>query len=163
MCIRDRFNIFKARSSPEYLALVFLKSEDLEKSDPIKKVLEAAFKARKLSSTKPNLSKEYSKLADDREEWVVSLLEMCSTEREVISFLQTTLPSSCNVEANFALAILDGHKKIVAAQSYQHVVRQKWSSSTLPREDEEDAELDNNHDWNEMDSKLKVLHLSKKQ
>ena len=125
-----QFNLFKARSSPEYLTAVFIRTDDFYKNDPVKKVLEAAFKARKYSSTKPNHSKEYSTLAAEREEWVVKLLELCSTQTEVITFLQTQLPPCSSIEANFGLAILDGHKKLVATQCYQQVVRQKWSRPT---------------------------------
>ena len=104
-------------------------------------------------------------LSIKREDWVVKLLELCSTQTEVTTFLQTQLPPSSSIEANFGLAILDGHKKVVATQSYQQVVRQKWSKPTVavPNTDEEDVKEEDEDEvhWNEMGSSQKCLHVVK--
>ena len=93
-----QFNLFKARSSPEYLTSICFQTEDFQKNDPIKKVLESAFKAKQYSSIKPNHSKAYWTLSIEREDWVVTLLELCSTQTEVTTFLQTQLPPSSSIE-----------------------------------------------------------------
>ena len=93
--------------------------------DPLKKCFEYARMARSYASKIQDFTKEYMDISQKCEDFAKSLLDRCTTKHEVQTLLQTkSYPG--HTDANFNIAILDGHKEFVAHEKFQQLLHKKW-------------------------------------
>ncbi|XP_059082516.1 short transient receptor potential channel 5-like isoform X3 [Tigriopus californicus] len=150
-----RIKLFKARASPVYKSVVFENSKDIYKDDPLKKCFEYARQARINADKIQDFTKEYTDIAKKCEEFAKGLLDRCTTKHEVQTLLQTRSYRG-HTDANFNIAILDGHKEFVAHEKFQQLLHKKWGqrdrlqSSNVPSY---------NIFWSEKSSLSKAIHI----
>eukprot|EP00095_Tigriopus_kingsejongensis_P000985 maker-scaffold39_size501901-snap-gene-2.9 protein:Tk00985 transcript:maker-scaffold39_size501901-snap-gene-2.9-mRNA-1 annotation:"short transient receptor potential channel 5" len=150
-----RIKLFKARASPVYKSVVFENSKDIYKDDPLKKCFEYARQAQINATKIQDFTKEYTDIAKKCEEFAKGLLDRCTTKHEVQTLLQTRSYRG-HTDANFNIAILDGHKEFVAHEKFQQLLHKKWGqrdrlqSSNVPSY---------NIFWSEKSTFSKILHI----
>ena len=93
--------------------------------DPLKKCFEYARMARTYAGKIQDFTKEYSDIAQKCEDFAKGLLDRCTTKHEVQTLLQTKSYAG-HTDANFNIAILDGHKEFVAHEKFQQLLHKKW-------------------------------------
>ena len=93
--------------------------------DPLKKCFEYAGKARGYASKIQDFTKEYMDIAQKCEDFAKGLLDRCTTKHEVQTLLQTKSYAG-HTDANFNIAVLDGHKEFVAHEKFQQLLHKKW-------------------------------------
>ena len=84
-----RIKLFRARASPVYSIVAFEESNDIHENDPLKTSFEYARKARSLAGKIQDFTKEYLDIARKCEQFVMGLLDKCTTKHEVQTLLQT--------------------------------------------------------------------------
>jgi len=120
-----RIKLFRARASPVYNIVAFEDSQSIEEHDPLKRSFEYAQEARSYAMKIQDFTKEYTDIAQKCEDFAKSLLDRCTTKHEVQTLLQTrSYPG--HTDANFNIAILDGHKEFVAHEKFQQLLHKKW-------------------------------------
>ena len=120
-----RIKLFRARASPIYNIVAFEDSHDIDNFDPLKKCFEYAWMARRYASKIQDFTKEYMDIAQKCECFAKGLLDRCTTKHEVETLLQTRSYAG-HTDANFNIAILDGHKEFVAHEKFQQILHKKW-------------------------------------
>ena len=55
----------------------------------------------------------------------ITMLDKCTTKHEIQTLLQTKSYRGHH-DANFNIAILDGHKELVAHEKFQQLLHKKW-------------------------------------
>ena len=93
--------------------------------DPLKKCFEYARMARGYASKIQDFTKDYMDIAQKCQDFTKSLLDRCTTKHEVQTLLQTKSYAG-HTDANFNIAILDGHKEFVAHEKFQQLLHKKW-------------------------------------
>ena len=81
--------------------------------------------ARGYASKIQDFTKEYMDIAQKCQDFTKSLLDRCTTKHEVQTLLQTKSYAG-HTDANFNIAILDGHKEFVAHEKFQQLLHKKW-------------------------------------
>ncbi len=152
-----RIKLFRARAMPVYKSVVFETSKDIYKDDPLKKCFEYARQARINAAKIQDFTKEYMDIAKKCEEFAKGLLDRCTTKHEVQTLLQTRSYKG-HMDANFNIAILDGHKEFVAHEKFQQLLHKKWGQRD--RLQLSDAPGYNIF-WSEMGSFRKIIHIFK--
>jgi transient receptor potential cation channel subfamily C protein 6 len=120
-----KIKLFRAMSSPTYCTVAFENSQDVERHDPLKKCLEYSLQARRYAGKIQDFNKEYNEVAQKCESFAMKLLDKCTTKHEVQTLLQTKSYRGHH-DANFNIAILDGHKEFVAHEKFQQLLHKKW-------------------------------------
>ena len=116
-----RIKLFKARASPVYNIVAFEESHDVHENDPLKLSFEYARKARHYATQIQDFTNEFCDIANKCEEFAKGLLDKCTTKHEVQTLLQTRSFLG-HTDANFNIAILDGHKEFVAHEKFQQML-----------------------------------------
>ena len=93
--------------------------------DPLKKCFEYARMARRYAGKIQDFNKEYMDISQKCELFAKGLLDRCTTKHEVQTLLQTKSYAG-HTDANFNIAILDGHKEFVAHEKFQQLLHKKW-------------------------------------
>ena len=163
-----RIKLFKARASPVYKSVVFEYSKDIYKDDPLKKCFEYARQARINATKIQDFTKEYMDIAKNCEEFAKGLLDKCTTKHEVQTLLQTKSYQG-HMDANFNIAILDGHKEFVAHEKFQQLLHKKWGQRDRMqskdyyrhRKHNSSTPASYNIFWSEMTSFAKFVHIIK--
>ncbi len=153
-----RIKLFKARASPVYKSVVFETSKDMYKDDPLKKCFEYARQARINAAKIQDFTREYMDIAKRCEEFAKGLLDRCTTKHEVQTLLQTRSYKG-HMDANFNIAILDGHKEFVAHEKFQQLLHKKWGQRD--RLQISDGAPGYNIFWSEMAPISKAVHILK--
>ena len=120
-----KIKLFKARASPVYCTVAFEQSEDVEKDDPMKKCLEYALQAHQYANKIQDFNKDFNDIAEKCENFAITMLDKCTTKHEIQTLLQTKSYRGHH-DANFNIAILDGHKELVAHEKFQQLLHKKW-------------------------------------
>jgi len=120
-----KIKLFQARASPVYCAVSFEQSQNVEMDDPMKKCLEYALQAKQYANKIQDFNREYNAVAAKSEDFAIKLLDKCTTKHEIQTLLQTKSYRGHH-DANFNIAILDGHKEIVAHEKFQQLLHKKW-------------------------------------
>ena len=81
--------------------------------------------ARGYASKIQDFTKDYMDIAQKCQDFTKSLLDRCTTKHEVQTLLQTKSYAG-HTDANFNIAILDGHKEFVAHEKFQQLLHKKW-------------------------------------
>ena len=81
--------------------------------------------ARGYASKIQDFTKDYMDIAQKCQDFTKSLLDRCTTKHEVQTLLQTKSYAG-HTDANFNIAILDGHKELVAHEKFQQLLHKKW-------------------------------------
>jgi len=85
------------------------------------------------------------------------LLDKCTTKHEIQTLLQTKSYRGHH-DANFNIAILDGHKEIVAHEKFQQLLHKKWGQRDRVHYGDE---IRYNIFWSEMSKLQKLMHFFK--
>ena len=93
--------------------------------DPLKKCFEYARMSRRYAGKIQDFNKEYMDISQKCELFAKGLLDRCTTKHEVQTLLQTKSYAG-HTDANFNIAILDGHKEFVAHEKFQQLLHKKW-------------------------------------
>jgi len=120
-----KIKLFRACASPVYCTVAFEESQNVERDDPLKKCLEYALQAKRYAVKIQDFNKEYNQVASNCEVFAMNLLDKCTTKHEVQTLLQTKSYRGHH-DANFNIAILDGHKEFVAHEKFQQLLHKKW-------------------------------------
>lgn len=120
-----KIKLFRACSSPVYCTVAFEESQNVERDDPLKKCLEYSLQAKRYATKIQDFNKEYNQVASNCEAFAMNLLDKCTTKHEVQTLLQTKSYRGHH-DANFNIAILDGHKEFVAHEKFQQLLHKKW-------------------------------------
>lgn len=153
-----RIKLFRARASPVYKSVVFENSKDIYKDDPLKKCFEYARQARIFSTKIQDFTKEYMDIANKCEDFARGLLDKCTTKHEVQMLLQTRSYRG-HMDANFNIAILDGHKNFVAHEKFQQLLHKKWGQRDRLAQHADSPNY--NIFWTEKSFLQKVFHMLK--
>lgn len=152
-----RIKLFRARASPVYNIVAFEDSKDVQQHDPLKKSFEYARKARSLAVKIQDFTTEYTDIARKCEDFAKDLLDTCTTKHEVQTLLQTRSYLG-HTDANFNIAILDGHKEFVAHEKFQQMLHKKWGQKDrLQWKDTPSYNIF----WSEMNQVSKLIHIIK--
>ena len=152
-----RIKLFKARASPVYNIVAFEESNDIHEHDPLKTSFEYARKARSLATKIQDFTAEYTDIARKCEDFAKGLLDKCTTKHEVQTLLQTRSYLG-HTDANFNIAILDGHKEFVAHEKFQQMLHKKWGQrDRLQWKDTPSYNIF----WSEMNGLGKIAHIIK--
>ena len=149
--------MFKARASPVYCTVAFEQSEDSEKDDPMKKCLEYTLQAKHYANKIQDFNKDFNDIAEKCENFAIKMLEKCTTKHEIQTLLQTKSYRGHH-DANFNIAILDGHKELVAHEKFQQLLHKKWGQRDRVHYGDE---IRYNIFWSEMSKIQKAGHLLK--
>ena len=122
-----RIKLFRARASPVYNIVAFEDTQDINENDPLKVSFEYAREARSLANKIQDFTAEYCDIANKCEEFTKGLLDKCTTKHEVQTLLQTRSYLG-HTDANFNIAILDGHKEFVAHEKFQQMLHKVRNS-----------------------------------
>lgn len=155
-----RIKLFRARAAPVYNIVAFEESQrsgDPLEHDPLKKSFEYARMARGYASKIQDFTKEYTDIAQKCEDFAKSLLDRCTTKHEVQTLLQTRSYHG-HTDANFNVAILDGHKEFVAHEKFQQLLHKKWGQRDRIQWKNTPSY---NIFWSEMNSWAKAVHVVK--
>ena len=91
------------------------------------------------------------------EDFAKGLLDKCTTKHEVQTLLQTRSYLG-HTDANFNIAILDGHKEFVAHEKFQQMLHKKWGQrDRLQWKDTPSYNIF----WSEMNAIEKLVHIIK--
>lgn len=152
-----RIKLFRARASPVYNIVAFEDSHDIHEHDPLKTSFEYARKARSSAGKFQDFTKEYLDIAEKCEDFAKKLLDKCTTKHEVQTLLQTRSYLG-HTDANFNIAILDGHKEFVAHEKFQQMLHKKWGQrDRLQWKDTPSYNIF----WSEMKPPAKIMHIIK--
>ena len=152
-----RIKLFRARASPVYSIVAFEDTHDIHEHDPLKRSFEYARKARSLAGKIQDFTTEYSDIAMKCEDFAKGLLDKCTTKHEVQTLLQTRSYLG-HTDANFNIAILDGHKEFVAHEKFQQMLHKKWGQrDRLQWKDTQSYNIF----WSEMNAVAKIIHIIK--
>ena len=113
--------------------------------------------ARRYASKIQDFNTEYNKVAQKCESFAIQLLDKCTTKHEVQTLLQTKSYRGHH-DANFNIAILDGHKEFVANEKFQQLLHKKWGQRDRVHYGDE---IRYNIFWSEMSKFQKLLHFFK--
>jgi len=152
-----KIKLFQARASPVYCAVSFEQSQNVEMDDPMKKCLEYALQAKQYANRIQDFNKEYNDVAAKSENFAINLLDKCTTKHEIQTLLQTKSYRGHH-DANFNIAILDGHKEIVAHEKFQQLLHKKWGQRDRVHYGDE---IRYNIFWSEMSKLQKLMHFFK--
>jgi len=152
-----KIKLFRARASPSYCAVAFQMSQDLETDDPMKRCLEYSLQAQHYADTIQDFNKEYEEVASKCESFAMTLLDKCTTKHEIQTLLQTKSYRGHH-DANFNVAILDGHKEIVAHEKFQQLLHKKWGQRDKIHYGDD---IRYNIFWSEMSKVQKLGHVIK--
>lgn len=152
-----KIKLFRARASPVYCAVAFEQSHDVELDDPMKKCLEFALQSRRYADKIEDFNKEYIEVANKCENFSIELLDKCTTKHEIQTLLQTKSYRGHH-DANFNIAILDGHKEIVAHEKFQQLLHKKWGQRDRVHYGDD---IRYNCFWSEMKPAGKLFHFFK--
>ena len=125
--------------------------------DPMKKCLEYALQAKQYANRIQDFNKEYNDVAAKSENFAINLLDKCTTKHEIQTLLQTKSYRGHH-DANFNIAILDGHKEIVAHEKFQQLLHKKWGQRDRVHYGDE---IRYNIFWSEMSKLQKLMHFFK--
>jgi len=152
-----KIKLFQARASPVYCAVSFEQSQNVEMDDPMKKCLEYALQAKQYANKIQDFNREYNDVAAKSENFAIKLLDKCTTKHEIQTLLQTKSYRGHH-DANFNIAILDGHKEIVAHEKFQQLLHKKWGQRDRVHYGDE---IRYNIFWSEMSKLQKLVHFFK--
>jgi len=152
-----RIKLFRARAAPVYSIVAFEESHNTEEHDPLKKCFEYARMARSYALKIQDFTKEYTDIAQKCEDFAKSLLDRCTTKHEVQTLLQTRSYGG-HTDANFNIAILDGHKEFVAHEKFQQLLHKKWGQRDRLQWKNTPSY---NIFWSEMTGLAKFIHVLK--
>jgi len=152
-----KIKLFRARASPTYCAVAFEQSQDLETDDPMKRCLEFSLQARHYASTIQDFNREYLEVSQKCDNFAIKLLDTCTTKHEIQTLLQTKSYRGHH-DANFNIAILDGHKEIVAHEKFQQLLHKKWGQRDRVHYGDD---IRYNIFWSEMGKLQKFAHFMK--
>jgi len=152
-----KIKLFRARASAVYLSVAFQESQDVENDDPMKKCLEYSLQARRYATEVQDFNTEYNEVANKSVDFALGLLRKCTTKHEIQTLLQTKSYRNHH-DANFNIAILDGHKEIVAHEKFQQLLHKKWGQRDRVQYGDE---IRFNIMWSEMGKLQKMLHFLK--
>jgi len=155
-----RIKLFRARASPIYSIAAFEESKDIHTNDPLKTSFEYAKEARSLAGKFQDFNTEYLNISGKCEDFSKELLDKCTTKHEVQTLLQTkSYPG--HTDANFNIAILDGHKEFVAHEKFQQMLHKKWGQRDRMQWKNSPSEYKYNIFWSEMSTPTKLAHIVK--
>ena len=137
--------------------MAFEQSEDSEKDDPMKKCLEYTLQAKHYANKIQDFNKDFNDIAEKCENFAIKMLEKCTTKHEIQTLLQTKSYRGHH-DANFNIAILDGHKELVAHEKFQQLLHKKWGQRDRVHYGDE---IRYNIFWSEMSKIQKAGHLLK--
>merc|ERR1712106_414573 len=152
-----KIKLFQARASPVYCAVAFEQSQNVEMDDPMKKCLEYSLQAKQYANKIQDFNREYNDVAAKSENFAIKLLDKCTTKHEIQTLLQTKSYRGHH-DANFNIAILDGHKEIVAHEKFQQLLHKKWGQRDRVHYGDE---IRYNIFWSEMSKLQKFVHFFK--
>jgi len=152
-----KIKLFRARAAPAYCAVAFEQSQDVENDDPMKRCLEYSLQARHYANTNQDFNREYLEVAQKCDNFAITLLDKCTTKHEIQTLLQTKSYRGHH-DANFNVAILDGHKEIVAHEKFQQLLHKKWGQRDRIHYGDD---IRYNIFWSEMSKLQKLLHVIK--
>jgi len=152
-----KIKLFQARASPVYCAVSFEQSQNVEMDDPMKKCLEYALHAKQYANKIQDFNSEYNDIAAKSENFAIKLLDKCTTKHEIQTLLQTKSYRGHH-DANFNIAILDGHKELVAHEKFQQLLHKKWGQRDRVHYGDE---IRYNIFWSEMSKIQKLVHFFK--
>ena len=152
-----KIKLFKARASPVYCTVAFEQSEDVEADDPMKKCLDYALHAKQYANKIQDFNKDFNDIAEKCENFAIKMLEKCTTKHEIQTLLQTKSYKGHH-DANFNIAILDGHKELVAHEKFQQLLHKKWGQRDRIHYGDE---IRYNIFWSEMSKLQKLAHFLK--
>jgi len=152
-----KIKLFKARASPVYCTVAFEQSEDVEEDDPMKKCLDYALQAKQYANKIQDFNKDFNDIAEKCENFAIKMLEKCTTKHEIQTLLQTKSYKGHH-DANFNIAILDGHKELVAHEKFQQLLHKKWGQRDRVHYGDE---IRYNIFWSEMSKLQKFAHFLK--
>jgi len=152
-----KIKLFRARASPTYCAVAFEQSQDITTDDPMKKCLEYSLQARHYATTIQDFNREYIEVSQKCDAFAMKLLDKCTTKHEIQTLLQTKSYRGHH-DANFNIAILDGHKEIVAHEKFQQLLHKKWGQRDRVQYGDD---IRYNIFWSEMGKLQKLGHVLK--
>lgn len=152
-----KIKLFRARASPTYCAVAFEQSQDLDTDDPMKRCLEFSLQARRYATTIQDFNREYLEVSQKCDNFAIKLLDTCTTKHEIQTLLQTKSYRGHH-DANFNIAILDGHKEIVAHEKFQQLLHKKWGQRDRVHYGDD---IRYNIFWSEMGKLQKLGHVVK--
>ena len=125
--------------------------------DPMKKCLEYSLQAKQYANKIQDFNSQYNDVATKSENFAIKLLDKCTTKHEIQTLLQTKSYRGHH-DANFNIAILDGHKELVAHEKFQQLLHKKWGQRDRVHYGDE---LRYNIFWSEMSKIQKFVHFFK--
>ena len=137
--------------------MAFEQSQDVEEDDPMKKCLDYALQAKQYANKIQDFNKDFNDIAEKCENFAINMLEKCTTKHEIQTLLQTKSYKGHH-DANFNIAILDGHKELVAHEKFQQLLHKKWGQRDRVHYGDE---IRYNIFWSEMSKLQKLAHLLK--
>ena len=140
-----------------YCTVAFEQSEDVEEDDPMKKCLDYALQAKQYANKIQDFNKDFNDIAEKCENFAIKMLEKCTTKHEIQTLLQTKSYKGHH-DANFNIAILDGHKELVAHEKFQQLLHKKWGQRDRVHYGDE---IRYNIFWSEMSKLQKFAHFLK--
>jgi len=152
-----KIKLFKARASPVYCTVAFEQSENVDEDDPMKKCLDYALQAKQYANKIQDFNKDFNDIAEKCENFAIKMLDKCTTKHEIQTLLQTKSYKGHH-DANFNIAILDGHKELVAHEKFQQLLHKKWGQRDRVHYGDE---IRYNIFWSEMSKLQKFSHLLK--
>merc|ERR1712106_544366 len=144
-------------ASPVYCAVSFEQSQNVEMDDPMKKCLEYSLQAKQYANKIQDFNSQYNDVATKSENFAIKLLDKCTTKHEIQTLLQTKSYRGHH-DANFNIAILDGHKDIVAREKFQQLLHKKWGQRDRVQYGDS---MRYNVFWSEMGTLQKIMHILK--
>ena len=152
-----KIKLFKARASPTYCTVAFELSQNVDDDDPMKKCLDYALQAKQYANNLQDFNKDFNDIAEKCENFAINMLEKCTTKHEIQTLLQTKSYKGHH-DANFNIAILDGHKELVAHEKFQQLLHKKWGQRDRVHYGDE---IRYNIFWSEMSKLQKFAHFLK--
>merc|ERR1739838_901996 len=126
----------------------------------MKKCLEYALQAKQYANKIQDFNREYNDVAAKSENFAIQLLDKCTTKHEIQTLLQTKSYRGHH-DANFNIAILDGHKEFVAHEKFQQMLHKKWGQRDRLHWKNTPSEYKYNIFWSEMTTLSKLTHIVK--
>ena len=123
----------------------------------MKKCLEYTLQAKQYANKIQDFNKDFNDIAEKCENFAIKMLEKCTTKHEIQTLLQTKSYRGHH-DANFNIAILDGHKELVAHEKFQQLLHKKWGQRDRVHYGDE---IRYNIFWSEMSKIQKAGHLLK--
>ncbi|XP_023347418.1 uncharacterized protein LOC111716208 [Eurytemora carolleeae] len=119
--------------------------------------IERTATARRYANKIQDFNSEFNAVADKCEQYAIELLTKCTTKHEIQTLLQTKSYKGHH-NANFNIAILDGHKELVAHEKFQQLLHKKWGQRDRVHYADD---IRFNIFWSEMGKTQKLCHFLK--